>query len=121
MPAGTTPPVRLRRVLPAEPTSAASARRFAREALREGREEPLTAVVTLLVSELVTNAVLHAGSQMEVGLAGQRARVRVEVADDPPVFPTIRHYGADAATGRGLGLVQELTDQWGVDRRPGDG
>jgi GAF domain-containing protein/anti-sigma regulatory factor (Ser/Thr protein kinase) len=68
----------------------------------------------LLTSELVTNAVLHAGTPMCVTLHILRDRIRVDVADGNPSFPAIKEYGRDAATGRGLTLFNTLASDWGV-------
>lgn len=110
----------VQRVLPAQAASASIARRFAEEALRAWRQDELVEVTTLLVSELVTNAVLHAGSDVDLRLASTATGVRVEVADHSAVLPTRRGYGPDATTGRGLSLVQMLATSWGVQaRQPG--
>lgn len=75
---------------------------------------------TLLLSELVTNAVLHAGTDIDVGLDLVPGGVRVEVADRHPVHPSVKGYSADAATGRGLVLVDAMAEEWGVaDAPPG--
>ena len=76
----------------------------------------------LLTSEIVTNALRHAGAGSEgsikVGVDISRDRVRVEVADHGPGFdpdeleaPTDERVG-----GWGLILVQQLADRWGVIR-----
>jgi PAS domain S-box-containing protein len=103
--------------LSAHPSSAAEARRFAADVLREWEEDPLSDAVVLLVSELVTNAVLHAGSPVQVALRRRGGRVHVDVADESPVMPGIRDYGDEATTGRGLELVELLTEDWGVEPR----
>lgn len=93
--------------------------RAARHALRErGLSADLDHTVSLLTSELVGNAVRHAGPQNTADRIVFHARlsddhVRVEVADHGPGFdPEIRH---DAA-GFGLRLVDKLATRWGVDR-----
>jgi GAF domain-containing protein/anti-sigma regulatory factor (Ser/Thr protein kinase) len=68
----------------------------------------------LLTSELVTNAVLHAATPMSVTLHILPDRIRVDVADGNPAFPSIKEYGQDAATGRGLTLFNTLASNWGV-------
>ncbi|HWE67791.1 MAG TPA: SpoIIE family protein phosphatase [Acidimicrobiales bacterium] len=68
----------------------------------------------LLTSELVTNAVLHAGTPLSVTLHLMSDRIRVDVADGSSVVPSIKDYGADAATGRGLTLFDTLASDWGV-------
>jgi GAF domain-containing protein/anti-sigma regulatory factor (Ser/Thr protein kinase) len=68
----------------------------------------------LLTSELVTNAVLHAGTPMCVTLHMLPNRIRVDVADGNPTFPSVKEYGREAATGRGLTLFNTLASDWGV-------
>jgi anti-sigma regulatory factor (Ser/Thr protein kinase) len=68
----------------------------------------------LLTSELVTNAVLHAATPLCVTLHILTDRIRIDVADGNPAFPSVKDYGRDAATGRGLTLFDTLASQWGV-------
>jgi len=105
----------LRTALPADPASAGRARRLTEETLREWQRDDLIDVTTLLVSELVTNAVLHAGAGIHLRLLARGARVRVEVGDLSDVLPTPRGYGREATTGRGLGLVKILASAWGAE------
>lgn len=106
--------------LPAEPASAGMARRLIKDALRDWHHEDLVAIATLLVSEVVTNAILHAGSDIHLRLMSSGATVRVEVGDLSDVLPAPRTYGQDATTGRGLALVQMLASAWGAEpRAPG--
>ena len=109
------------RTLPPEPASASAARRFATEVLETWREGELCDVVTLLVSELVTNAVLHTGSSVEVAVRRRGKSLRVEVSDNSPVIPGERDFSLDATTGRGLALVQALSESWGIESIPRDG
>jgi phosphoserine phosphatase RsbU/P len=119
-------PTELHVTLPAEPASARRARRFVADALeRVGAEAALDSAV-LLTSELVTNAVLHARTELMVRVSladdpagGGReartpARVRIEVVDRSPAQPERRTYGAHAGTGRGLVLVEALAASWGT-------
>ena len=73
-------------------------------------EEP----ATLLTSELVTNAVLHARSRPELKLRLTDDRLWVGVSDNTPVFPVRKRYGPEAATGRGLMLVERMAAAWGT-------
>ena len=77
-------------------------------------------VVTLLVSEVVTNAVLHAGTEVVLRIGHEGTSIRVEVTDGSLTEPALRHFTGEAATGRGLWLVQELADAWGQEPK-GDG
>ena len=74
----------------------------------------VTGCAALLTSELVTNAVLHAATPMCVTLHILPDRIRVDVADGNPAFPSVKEYGTDAATGRGLTLFNTLASNWGV-------
>jgi Histidine kinase-like ATPase domain len=71
---------------------------------------------TLLVSELATNAIVHAASAFEVTVVypTPAGRVRVEVADGNPHQPTPLDPPPTAPHGRGLLLVATLSDEWGV-------
>ena len=70
--------------------------------------------VILLVSELVTNAVLHARSRLTICIDRNGDELRVGVSDSSAVIPRPRRYSSDAATGRGLGLVELMSATWGA-------
>ena len=69
-----------------------------------------------LLTEVVTNAVLHAGTPLRVVLEqdGTAGRLRCEVSDGSPVRPRLRHHSAEATTGRGLQLLESVAASWGV-------
>jgi anti-sigma regulatory factor (Ser/Thr protein kinase) len=95
------------------------ARRFVTSSLRRwglGEDD-----VPLLVSELATNAVLHARSEFSVTVRSSGERVRVEVFDRNSRLPTFAAVKSDAYSGRGLMLVQSLSSAWGVDAHADDG
>jgi anti-anti-sigma factor len=99
--------------LPAARDSAARARAFVRQELEDF--ERLDEVL-LCVSELVTNAVLHAGTACEVEIDRGPRTLRVGVRDlDGGRLPQPRNFDRAAVTGRGLLVVEALTDRWGVD------
>jgi anti-sigma regulatory factor (Ser/Thr protein kinase) len=98
--------------VPAEPGSPRLARRFITAHLGDvGCVDD----VALLTSELVTNAVVHAGSAAGVTVTRRSHAVRVEVADHDTTRP--RKRTPDDHGGRGLHLVETVADRWGVDSR----
>jgi DNA-binding NarL/FixJ family response regulator len=107
--------------LSGEPRSAGEARRFVAAALQGWRLGPLLETVTLLTSELVTNAILHAGSEVDVvvRLTGEAARVEVTDRSDAPPAP--RPAADSDNSGRGLALVEALARRWGTRRIVGGG
>lgn len=104
--------------MPPDTQSPWRARRFVAETLT-GATDSVADVVALLVSEMVTNAVLHARTDIRVSIERHADTVHVEVADDCVSGPTLRHFTHQAATGRGLQLVAELADRWGSEPRSG--
>ncbi len=70
----------------------------------------------LLVSELVTNAVLHTRTDPDVTLRLNDGRLWIGVRDGSPVTPAPKRYGPEAATGRGLQLVEQVAARWGVEK-----
>jgi anti-sigma regulatory factor (Ser/Thr protein kinase) len=101
--------------LPPEPSSAGMARRFVASSLVAGAEVADLAV--LLVSELASNAVLHARTPFELVVDDDGQRLRVEVHDDNPNLPTLKDYVAESVTGRGLHMVAASADNWGFEAR----
>ena len=96
-----------------EAASVASSREFARQSLIRWGFRGQHADALLVVSELVTNALVHGRGAPVLRLSGTPDRLRVEVADDSPVLPTVRiHPGA--VGGWGLRLIQRLGAAWGV-------
>jgi anti-sigma regulatory factor (Ser/Thr protein kinase) len=118
---GTEAPIDASTSLPPDTGSAARARRFTVDVLQQWGCPELVDTATLLVSELVTNAVLHARSQSELVLRRtDDRRLRVEISDGSTAAPTRRAYSADAGTGRGMMLVEALAVRWGSEL-DGDG
>ncbi len=77
--------------------------------------------IALLVSELATNAVLHARSDFAVTVVVLPDRVRVEVFDRNSRLPSFAIVPPDAYSGRGLMLIQAMSSAWGVDAHSDDG
>ena len=101
--------------LPPSTDSVPQARRYVRHVLRAG--EPTTDVdtATLLVSELVTNAILHARSPVVLTVHTHSGNVRIEVHDESGLHPRQHTFSASSATGRGLRLIETLAKRWGVE------
>ncbi len=86
-----------------------------RAALSAWGNAELTETAELLASEVVTNAVLHAGTDIEVRARALPPGVRIEVRDGSHTLPGLRNYDDSATTGRGLGLLDALASSWGVE------
>jgi anti-sigma regulatory factor (Ser/Thr protein kinase) len=99
--------------LPGEPFSVGEARRFVSGTLADWGLADLGETVVLLVSELATNAVLHARSSYQVVLERRDVRLRVTVLDDSARLVLPRDSGPAATSGRGLALVAALAEDWG--------
>ncbi|GHD44556.1 ATP-binding protein [Streptomyces galbus] len=107
--------------LASRPESAATARRLAQVVvLRQWGLSPRTAEdVVLLVSELVGNAVRHTGARaFGLRMRRPRGRIRVEVRDPSRALPCLLPVQETDLSGRGLFLVDKLSDRWGVDLLP---
>lgn len=94
--------------------SVARARRFVVEHLTASGLGSLAGDGELVVSELVTNALLHAGPPVLVVVRPAHPRARIEVHDSSPVMPLPLHAGEEAMTGRGLHIAGSLTRAWGA-------
>jgi len=109
--------------LPREPDSVAEARRLVRDVLATwGIDGALAGTVALLVSELVTNAVLYGAPPIDLTLDFDDAALRAEVRDGADRMPE----QAVAPRGRGNGgyglrIVEQLAHDWGVERHGGGG
>ena len=98
-------------------SSAEAARRLVRHAMAPCPSE-LVDSASLVVSELVTNAVLHARTAIGVVIILlDDGAVRLEVSDESSALPYRRPYSEGSATGRGLVLVDALSAGWGVNSR----
>jgi anti-sigma regulatory factor (Ser/Thr protein kinase) len=101
---------------PADAASVPSARHFVRATLEQLDASAAWDTLSMLLSELATNAVLHARTEFHVEIIRAADRVRVSVTDLSPVIPRQRDYAADSTTGRGMRLVDSLAVAWGVER-----
>jgi hypothetical protein len=91
----------------------AEVRRFVTTTLRDWHADDHIDDVVLVADELVTNALVHACSDVDVTLAYNSASIRVAVADRSPVAPRPADRGAAATSGRGLHIVDILSSAWG--------
>jgi serine/threonine-protein kinase RsbW len=82
---------------------------------RRGRCGGAIETIELLVSELVTNAFLHAESVADVAIILRADAIRVEVGDDSPTPPRPQQAKDHEPSGRGLALVESLSSAWGVE------
>ena len=102
-------------VLAADTSSARAARRFVDDVLSTWEVDDLLETVQLLVSEVVTNAVVHGRSEAEVSVRLLPDRVRVEVVDRGPTPVRRRDADDEATSGRGTALVEALSSAWGIE------
>jgi anti-sigma regulatory factor (Ser/Thr protein kinase) len=102
-----------------EPESVAQAREAAHEFLRRADREDLTVDATLVVSELVTNAVLHAPGPIRLKLRWRDRMLHIEVHDTSPELASANETrSALDRDGRGLIIVKALTWEWGSHLTP---
>ena len=106
-------------VFVAVPEAVAAARCFVRGALETWGEDHLVWDGTLIVSELATNAVIHGDSPFRASITRSAGVVRIAVEDAGPGLPRSRSAPADALDGRGIAIVEELSQRWGCDRSDG--
>jgi anti-sigma regulatory factor (Ser/Thr protein kinase) len=102
------------------PSSVPAARHFVEAALDAADAPADSWTAVQLVSELATNAVVHAATRFTVEVTVDAGLVRIGVTDErPAVAATKRRFSDDTTTGRGLRLVDSLSRSWGVDTAPG--
>jgi anti-sigma regulatory factor (Ser/Thr protein kinase) len=101
---------------PADATAPRVCRDFVRAVLFTHDREPLVMPAALCTSELVTNVHLHTKGTAMLRIRLNPARLHVSVFDESPDPPVVTHpvAGVAACWGRGLALVEEVADTWGV-------
>ncbi|MEJ7765926.1 MAG: response regulator [Acidimicrobiales bacterium] len=104
--------------LPPTAESARLARRFIEATLESWGCAGLLDTATLLISEVVGNAVLYSGSQVELSARLGPDRLRVEVADRSTSVPHRREVAESDLGGRGSGMIELLAEAWGITGRP---
>lgn len=112
-------------VLPSTAESVQRGRHHAQECYaRVGTSDDIRAVVALVASELLTNAIRYGGGNnlciavfpvSEVPDREQSRRIRIEVSDGSITYPVIRCAGDDDDHGRGMTIVKALCNTWGVE------
>lgn len=106
--------------LPPRAASAGVARELVTWQLRDWKVEALCEDAALVITELVTNAVRHARCDLELRMVHMDGGIRLEVSDCSPRWLVPRRAGPNDETGRGLQLVDALSDRYGVEP-DGDG
>lgn len=102
---------------PPETSSVRAARRAILEAL--DLDGTIAQDVELMASELIANAVIHAGTPITVSASRRGSIIRVEVADDGAGRPRVKRHSLTSPTGRGLHVIDALSTRWGIE--PSDG
>ena len=102
-------------LLPMQRTSPAMARDFARRSGCTSHALEVLDDALLLISELVTNSVLHGGPPIVLAIDCDGSGLHVRVRDGATQPPVGRGAGADAESGRGMSLVDLISDTWGVE------
>jgi anti-sigma regulatory factor (Ser/Thr protein kinase) len=101
------------------PASVAMARRWSEDVLERVGAPELADTLTLLVSELVSNVVLHARTPCSLRIDRTDGRIRVEVSDGSDLLPgSAPRLDPLASSGRGMLLVEGLSAAHGVDPEP---
>ncbi len=106
-----------------EPTSASAVRReLALDLEMHGFDDESVDTVTLVASELVGNAIRHAGiaddGELDVGWTVGANEIYLSVEDPSPELPKRRYATPESPSGRGLAIVEALTCGWGADLTP---
>ena len=108
----------MRLVLAPDHEAPGAARSFVSGQLADTALPPgvVLADVILTASELVTNAVRAGAGHLELMLAVNHRQLDLMVEDDAQGWPVLQSANADAAGGRGLGIVEQVSDKWHVTR-----
>lgn len=103
--------------LVAAPSSVRTARRAVLDAVGDTLHPDGLDAVLLATSEVVTNALEHGAPPIELRLQCDDTRVRVEVRDASPLPPRERSAapGPAEVRGRGMVIVNRITDRWGIE------
>ncbi|MFD8573417.1 ATP-binding protein [Streptomyces sp. NPDC059639] len=109
--------------VPRQPQTAREVRGLLRIAYATWGLEDYTESAQTVMSELVANAVRHAcGDWIRIVIERPaQDKLLVAVADKSDRLPEVKHPGEDEVSGRGLGMVAEFADRWGVTELAGGG
>ena len=100
------------------PTSPRAVRLFTTHLLKRWGLGSQIDVVSIIVSELTTNAVVHAGTPFQVVLSRRKNGLRIAVHDSSGALPVLAQPEATATSGRRMGIVAALSSDWGIDQGP---
>ncbi len=100
--------------LPAEPASPAEARCVVANVLRGIMSPADIDVVVLLTSEVVTNAVVHAGTSVVLVVRSLQQGIQIEVSDGDNHMPKVDQQAVGSVSGHGMNLVALLSQSWGA-------
>lgn len=106
--------VQVRRWFPATPVAVGQAREWVTRVAAATGHAPMTPTLQLLVSELATNAIRHAGGDRFLVEFDANGHVLVAVCDANPTEPTPRDAQPTDLGGRGLAIVEGLSERWGA-------
>jgi PAS domain S-box-containing protein len=105
--------------LPNDVSASLLGRRFVVAALSALGLDEHAETATLLASELVTNALLHANGPYRIGVESGEGVLRIGVTDATTDGPQIGEASDEATSGRGIRLIDSLTSRWGVHLNEG--
>jgi anti-sigma regulatory factor (Ser/Thr protein kinase) len=100
------------------PSAARAARSLTADVLHSWGQHAILDDALIIVSELATNAAVHATSAFRVHLSRGPGSLRISVEDGEAARPQLRRPSPDQPGGRGLRLVQSLAQRWGCDSTP---
>jgi len=101
-------------------TSISTARRYA-ESIFANESVAGFDIVALLITEVVTNAVVHARTPIVMTVRATGETIRVEVHDDDSTLPVVQRAEPYQPGGRGMAIVDALAADWGVVSEPFQG
>lgn len=113
---GDAPGSEVTRWFPRSALTPMAAREFVAETLRRWDLEPIVYEGALVTSELATNALLHAVSDVTIAIGRRGDTVRISLIDPHPEGPKRRPESATRIGGRGLSIIDALTERWGSGR-----